>query len=267
MFHSQVSEDIYFGNSSISDSQRYASFPSLCELAAKNDLVFQKFRSSRVLFDVLDHVSIEHGNSYIAEILKSKKWSEDFTQVIVQIDKLGKPRKFRFSPYGTFSPTLLRYLKVYTDLEKNFGSLKTLNVVEIGVGFGGQASLIGLLDGPLTYTLYDIPPVLKLAQRFTNELDVPGKFTFIDGRNPKPSKPDLVISNYAFSELSRDVQDQYLDNVILASPRGYITWNYWSEDELGGYSLADLIRIIPNSQIHAEKPNTSERNAIIVWGI
>ena len=266
MFDIQVSEEFRVGNSSITDSEILASYPSLCGSAAKNSEIFKKFRSSRVLVEALDHVSIEQGNDYILEILKNTSWSEKFTKVLVEIDKVGGPRKFKFRPYGTFSPTLLRYLKVYIDLEKNFGSLKNLNIAEIGIGFGGQASLISLLDKPLSYIYYDIPPVLELAQKFTKELDVPGNFTFIDGRNPKSSNPDLVISNYAFSELNRDVQDQYLKNVVLPSPRGYITWNNLSATILGGYSLAELVRLIPNSQIHPEKPNTSEGNAILVWG-
>ena len=267
MFDIQVSEEFQVGNSSITDSDMFASYPSLCGSAVKNSEIFKKFRSSRVMVDALDHVSIEQGNGYIAEILKYTSWSEKFTKVLVEIDKVGEPRKFRFRPYGTFSPTLLRYLKVYTDLKRNFGSLQNLNIVEIGIGFGGQASLISLLDKPLSYIYYDLPPVLELAQKFTKVLNVPGNFTFIDGRNPKPSKPDLVISNYAFSELNRDVQDQYLKNVVLSSPRGYITWNHLSAENLGGYSLAELIRLIPNSQIFPEKPITSESNAIIVWGI
>lgn len=267
MFDIQVSEEFQVGNSSITDSDMLASYPSLCGSAVKNSEIFKKFRSARVMVEALDHVSIEQGNDYIAEILKYTSWSEKFTKVLVEIDKVGEPRKFRFRPYGTFSPTLLRYLKVYTDLKRNFGSLQNFTIVEIGIGFGGQASLISLLDKPLSYIYYDIPPVLELAQKFTKELNVPGNFTFIDGRNPKPSKPDLVISNFAFSELNRDVQDQYLKNVVLSSPRGYITWNNLSAENLGGYSLADLIRLIPNSQIFPEKPNTSESNVIIVWGI
>jgi hypothetical protein len=266
MFDTQLSEDFRVGGSSITDSEMLASYPSLCGSAAKDLEIFKVFRSSKVLVEALDHVSIEQGNAYISEILKESTWSEKFTKVLVQIDRVGTPRKFRFRPYGTFSPTLLRYLKVYIDLEKNFGLLKNLNIVEIGVGFGGQASLIGLLGKPLSYAYYDIPPVLELAQKFTNELDVPGNFTFIDGRNPKPSNPDLVISNYAFSELNRDVQEEYLKNVVLPSPRGYITWNSLSADSLGGYTLADLIRLIPNSQILPENPNTAKGNAIIIWG-
>lgn len=271
MFDFPASEEFPVGNSSLTDSEILTSYPSvypsLCGSAAKDLEIFKKFRSSRVMVEVLDHVSIEQGKAYISEILKLSSWPEEFTKVLVEIDKVGAPRKFRFRGYGTFSPTLLRYLKVLIDLEKNFGSLKNLNIAEIGVGFGGQASLIGLLDKPLSYIYYDIPPVLALAQKFTRELEVPGNFTFIDGRDPKPSNPDLLISNYAFSELNRDVQDQYLKNVVLPAPRGYITWSNLSAKILGGYSLAELLRLIPNSQIHPEKPNTSESNAIIVWGI
>ena len=266
MFDIQVSEEFQVGNSSITDSAILASYPSLCGAAAENPEIFKKFRSSRIMVEALDHVSIEQGNAYISEILKDNLWSEKFTKVLIQIDEVGKPRKFKFGSYGTFSPTLLRYLKVYSDLKRNFGTLEALNIVEIGVGFGGQASLIGLLDEPLSYTYYDIPPVLDLAQKFTKEINVPGHFTFIDGRNPRPSSPDLVISNYAFSELNRKVQDQYLKNVVLPSPRGYITWNHLSAEILGGYSLAELIRLIPKSEVYPEKPNTSESNAIIIWG-
>jgi hypothetical protein len=215
----------------------------------------------------LDHVSIDLGKAYIAEILKFRSWSDNFTSVIKHIDSVGSPKRFRFRTFGIFSPTLLRYLKVYVDLEKYFGSLKDLNIVEIGVGFGGQASLIGLLGNPLSYTFYDIPPVLELARKFTSELEIPGTFTFIDGRNPKPLDTDLVISNYAFSELNRSIQDAYLAHVILQSPRGYITWNSLSEENFGGYSLAEFIALIPNSRILPEIPNTGEFNAILVWGI
>lgn len=267
LFDIQAKEEFRVGNSSITDSETLKTYASLCGSAARDSELFNRFRSSRVLFQALDHVSIEQGNSYISEILKSGPWSEGFTKVLLQIDKVGKPRKFKFKPYGTFSPTLLRYLKVYKDLENNFGSLKNLNVAEIGIGFGGQASLINLLSKPLKYTFYDIPPVLELAEKFMKEIDVSGNFTFLDGRNPEPLNPDLVISNYAFSELNRDVQERYLKNVVLKSPRGYITWNNLSEQTLGGYSLAELTRVIPNSQIRPENPNTSECNAIIVWGI
>jgi len=243
-----------------------AKYPSLCGSAAMDDKVFTNFRSYGVMVEALDHVSIEQGNAYIAEIIKEVSWSDDFTQAIQQIDKLGHPRKYKFATYGVFSPTLLRYLKVYIDLKKFFGGLANMKIAEIGIGFGGQASVINLLDKPHSYTFYDIPPVLGLAKRFIDELSLTGDYEFIDGRNPRTSEQDLVISNYAFSELAREVQDLYLKEVILQSPRGYITWNHLSAEHLDGYTLGDLIRLIPNSQIVPEIPNTSYKNAIVVWG-
>jgi hypothetical protein len=266
-FEIQVNDEYPVAFSSITDSELFASFPSLCGSAANDVEIFKKFRSSKVMIQALDHVSFDLGKAYIDEILKFRPWSYNFTSVIEHIDSVGRPSKFKFSPFGTFSPTLLRYLKVYVDLEKCFGSLKYLNIAEIGVGFGGQGSLIGLIETPLSYTYFDIPPVLELARKFTRELEIPGTFSFMDGRNPNPLNTDLVISNYAFSELNRSVQDQYLTKVILPAPRGYITWNSLSATCLGGYSLAELIRIIPNSQILPEIPNTGDHNAIIVWGI
>jgi putative sugar O-methyltransferase len=267
VFDIQPLREFTVAGSSITDSEKLPSYATLCGLASRDEDIFKKFRSAHVMVEALDHVSIHQGNEYIREILRSRPWSRSYSEVLTHIDKVGKPRRFRFPPYGTFSPTLLRYLKVYSDLVTFFGTLENLKIAEIGIGFGGQASVIGLLDKPFSYTFYDIPPVLELAQRFTKKLNVSGELLFMDGREPKSTIPDLVISNYAFSELNRELQNQYLEKVILRSPRGYMTCNNLSEKFLGGFLLAELIDMIPNSQILPETPNTSEGNAIIVWGI
>ena len=36
---------------------------------------------------------------------------------------------------------------------------------------------------------------------------------------------DLVVSNYALSEIKRSLQDEYLRNVLLRAARGYMIWN------------------------------------------
>jgi len=251
---------------SFTDSDKMASYPWLCELASTDDHIFNKFRRSQILVEILDHVSLKLGKEYIIEILKYGQFTDEFIKVLNKIDNLGNPRKYYFKPFGTFSPTLLRYLKVYLDLEFYFGSLQKFQIAEIGVGFGGQASLISLQDKPENYWLFDIPPVLTLAEKFINKLNAPGTYEFFDGRKPVEKIPDLVISNYAFSELTRDTQKKYLQNIILKSPRGYITWNNISEIEFAGYSLAEIVRLLPSSQIIPERPYTGSGNAIIIWG-
>jgi putative sugar O-methyltransferase len=253
-------------NTSFTDSDKIATFGSLCAIASTDDKIFKKFRLSRVLIQALDHVSIKQGYGYLQEIIKIAPWNTDFKHALKQIDSLGNPIKYKFNGYGFFSPTSLRYLKVHLDLTYLFHSLNELDIVEIGVGFGGQAMLTNILSHPNSYSLYDIPPVLDLSQKFIKESKVRGNFIYYSGIIPEKLKSDLVISNYAFSELNREIQDLYLKNVILNSKRGYITWNYISEYYYDGYSLADLLRIIPGSQMITEKPLTSPSNAIIVWG-
>jgi putative sugar O-methyltransferase len=192
-------------------------------------------------------------------------WSREFSKALTQLDAVGNPRKYRFANYGTISPTLLRYLKVYLDLKRLFGPMDGKRISEIGIGFGGQAGLITILDQPAQYSLFDIPPVLELTQKYLRSIEVNGNFEALDGRVPKIIETDLVISNYAFSELNRKIQEEYLKNVILRSKMGYITWNNLSQTQLGGYSLAELIRRIPDSEVIPETPLTAVSNVILMW--
>ena len=254
------------GNTSITDSDNLKNFGGLCQAAAEDLEVFAKFRSYKDMYLALDHVSFKHGLQYIREVCATGDWKKEYSEAIKFIDTLGKPKTFKFHGFGTFSPTLLRYLKVYIDLRNLFGALKDINICEVGIGFGGQMSLICLLEEPKSYTCYDITPVLNLSKRFMSELKIFKKIEYLDGRHPSVSNPDLFVSNYAFSELVPRVQQEYLENVISRASMGYITWNSLSANLYKGFSLADLIRRIPNAQILPEKPNTAPGNAIIVWG-
>lgn len=215
---------------------------------------------------------MEQGFLYVDEILKLNSkigvngFTHDYKSALQVIDRIGGPKKYKFKSYGVYSPNALKYLKVYLQLRSLFGDLSKFRIAEIGVGFGGQAIVIDQLNKAYSYHLYDIPPVLKLVNKVLNSLNLNGEFYFMDGIQPQHVKSDLLISNDAFSELSRKTQDDYLEKVVSYASRGYMTWNSWSLNHFGGYNLADLIRLIPNSQIIPEKPLTGPENAIIVWG-
>ena len=258
------------GGTSIADSDLFGEFPTLCGLAAVDDKIFSKFRRYAIFLKVVDFVRMEQGYLFIDEILKHESnkagISDNYKKSLKSVDSVGKPKKYRFNRHGVYSPNALKYLKVYLDLRNLFGDLSSFKISEIGVGFGGQASVINQLNKPISFHLYDIPPVLNLTSRVLNKLHSGGNFYFMDGRHPESFNSDLLISNDAFSELSREIQDQYLEKVVLNARRGYITWNSWSSTHLGGHSLAEIVRLIPNSQIMPEKPLTGKENAIIVWG-
>ena len=139
-----------------------------------------------------------------------------------------------------------------------------MTCVEVGVGFGGQSALLNRLGGVQAFHLFDLPPVLDLTRKFTSLAGSTGDFQFHDGTkiNNGPQS-DIFISNYAFSELTRALQERYLDQVIARSERGYITWNPLSPD---GFRPRDLVDLIPGSKILPERPLTHRDNCIIVWG-
>ena len=83
--------------------------------------------------------------------------------------------------------------------------------------------------------------VLALTEKFLNEIgkisefNAPfaGEVRFLDGKHLYSDVPsDFCISNYAFSELTRAVQDSYLEKVILKSKAGYMAWNCLSYEML-----------------------------------
>ena len=148
----------------------------------------------------------------------------------------------------------------------NMGEIKS--IAEIGIGYGGQCRIIKSMFPDVKYTLFDLPEVLGLAERYLNNYDqYKSGIRYVDGGHIYiQDNYDMVISNYAFSELIPDVQDMYLDKVILRSKRGYITWNSSSLNNFGGYSVSELLEKIPGSFRIDEQPLTHPDNCIILWG-
>ena len=77
---------------------------------------------------------------------------------------------------------------------------------------------------------------------------------------------DFFISNYAFTELSRELQDIYLDKIILNTPRGYLTYNGGTPEEFNSYTSIQLLNIIPNSVAYPDLPVGASDGKIIIWG-
>jgi hypothetical protein len=180
------------------------------------------------------------------------------------LNHIGSPPKFTYPTLGRFSPTLLRYVKVFSDLELLFGPLRGLSYIEIGAGFGGQAAILDFLGEVKRIQLYDLHPVLELAEKFMRTANVAAQTAFRDGTDVEAAEPaDFVVSNYAFSELTRSLQLTYLEKVISKVPMGYITWNSLSPD---GLQPDELLERIPSSKIFEEQPLTHRDNVIIVWG-
>ena len=181
-------------------------------------------------------------------------------------DEWGNPRVFDYPNIGNISPTTLRYIKVLADIKKHFGTIDNHNICEIGVGYGGQCRIINAWFKPATYCLVDIRPALSLAQRFLDNYIINAVLSYKTMNKLEKKDYDFVMSNYAFTELSREIQDIYLAKIILRSKKGYIAYNAITPEEFRSYKADELVAMIPDSKILKEEPLTHPNNCIIVWG-
>ena len=79
---------------------------------------------------------------------------------------------------------------------------------------------------------------------------------------------DLIISNYAFTELSKSTQELYLNKILHRSSHGYITSNFVSKEfNIDSFSL-DLLKNKLNAfdlRTLEEIPLTHKDNIILFW--
>ena len=69
------------------------------------------------------------------------------------------------------------------------------------------------------------------------------------------------MSNYAFSECKRTVQERYLTELLEPTPRGYMTCNF-----MEGMGPDEIAARITGSRWHEEHPRSGPNNAILIWG-
>ena len=253
-------------NQSITDDVLYREF---CLKAANEYWTFRSFKRSKILISVMQHVTKQDGDQLTAII------SQEYPHLLKKMgqfkknDRLGKPKMYRYKGFGKVSPTNLRYIKIAGDIEKLFGNLDGLKVVEIGGGYGGQCKVLKDLFKIKKYTMVDLPETLALAKK---HLQIQGinDVEFLAPEEFKQEEYDLVISNYAFSECNREIQDEYINKAIACSKHGYMICNNISHFEPASYSAAELGDLLKNkygltTQILTEAPKTHPLNYLFVW--
>jgi len=115
-----------------------------------------------------------------------------------------------------------------------------------------------------------LPPVLTLCSMYLEAhfLNSAYKLQTIN-HHSGDERYDLVISNYAFSELPSKLQKIYIEKIISKSRRGYLTMNSGKKDSAytkDKLTLEQLEYLLPNFEIQQENPLTHPSNYIIVWG-
>lgn len=247
-------------------------YPSFCASAVRDDAIFASFRRMSPYVNIVDCCDEESGLACLKSVLRSPEVAGRL-DVIRESDRVGDPVTHDYGAHGTFSPTTLRYAKIARDIGALFGDRRAMDVIEIGVGYGGQCRILEALSPSRSYALVDLPPALDLARKYLTTMGVacaaPGEDSASGVRCVRPdalperSSYDLVISNFAFSELSRSVQDHYLDTIITRARRGFMILNHFRYG--GSYAHDDLVRMIPGSMLATEHPFSPLRTRVMVW--
>lgn len=237
--------------------------------AINSDRHFDNFKRDKEYKCILEHVTRSQGKEYL-EVIASRNDNllERAASTVFRLDNVGNPIKYSYEGFDyPLSPTTLRYLKVASDLKGLFGE-NLGNVAEIGCGYGGQALVNDQLLKVRLATLFDLPTVNKLISRYLNAMLLNGAYRVVVLNEAVPRGYDLVISNYAFSELPFSLQQMYIEKVLANSSRGYLTMNsgIGGKRSEGKMSLKQLRSLLPPFEIYEEVPLTSPHNYLIVWG-
>ena len=221
-----------------------------------------------VLFS--EHVSREQGQAYLDIIQHNSPSLYNRIGDFRVNDLIGNPNTFDFgAPVGRFSPTTLRYVKVLSDLARLFGDLNKFKLAEIGIGYGGQTLTTDRLFTCRFY-LFDLPPVLKLASKYLESHVLSGSYIPCTlNKHHGSDEFDLVVSNYAFSELLSQLEEKYIHKVLSKAKRGYLTMNSGVEGshfKIDKLTLTKLRELLPKFDLIKEEPLTALNNYIIVWG-
>jgi hypothetical protein len=241
-------------SSSISASMPWA---SICSAFADGRRESHNFRRNVAVRDVVETAGPVEGRFYARRIHEwGNEWLGD--PAVTKIDTWGDPIRWPGPLLGTpgaFSPTTLRYLATALWL-KNSGYLTHgLDVIEIGVGFGGLAAMNALVSGTIT-TLVDLPQVEHAAMRMLAENDLSRHARLSDGHGADPAH--LVVSNYAFTELSRDVQNDYFEKHIRRASHCVIISNAAVfSGSIGGRTDDDLMAWFRSEGIPARLETTN----------
>ena len=217
--------------------------------ALDDEEAFAAFRRLPGIVSTIENVSPAWGAEYRSIALRQTPQLMAHLERFRSSDTVGRPDTAPF-PEGMMSPTTWRYIKVVSDLTMLFGDLRQWDVVEIGAGYGGQCKIISDVYDVSSYTIYDLEPVARLAGKFLQRM-VPaaaGTVRFADFRRLADGTPrtyDLVISNWALSECTRQIQDLYIEHVLRRSRRGYITYNQISQPYgIDSYTKPEIVEAL-----------------------
>ncbi|HUB94611.1 MAG TPA: hypothetical protein VL993_01750 [Stellaceae bacterium] len=242
--------------------------------AATDPAIFASFRRDPQYRAVVETVWQETGQACLDRIADARV--RGLCLGSAEADAVGDPVTFTYGG-ARLAPTTLRYGKILDDLIRYFPDFSNIeDVVEIGIGHGGQARLIAGFAAAAgtrlkTYSCLDLAPALLLARQYLEHFRLAPRFRFLSKLELDPEQCwGLAISNYAFSELGIALQEEYLERVLSRAEAGYLTMNSGlAEGQWRGQTCLTaeaLLGRLPNAVLCREDPATAPDNYVLLYG-
>ena len=243
------------------DEERYK---KACLDITKSDLKDFKRHPDYIAYVGNDVRKYDVAKNFYDYIKRYYVWLMEHLPKILSNDTIGNPVVHDLGEHKASAGTL-RFAKVVGDLEKFFGSLDGLNIVEIGSGYGGQCKVIHDVYEPKFYSLVDIFESTRLAFRYLNKFGLLNKIRTITPKKLLDESVycDLVISDYALSEFDDELVDFYIKEIIKDSKYGYFTVNIFNQGKLDKF-VEKLRDIYKDVLVLKEMPKTSHHDNHII---
>lgn len=193
------------------------------------------FKSHGDYNGILEHVSYEYGLQYLAN-LRDVMSNEVIACYCQMNDKIGGGIKYNYG-FITTSPSNFRYLFHAHLALTHWKSLKIqpTTFVEMGCGYGGLTLAISFLCNqpqyniPIKkYCMIDLPTITNLQKLYLSHHSLNFEVEFYSAFNYGSDilyTNMYLISNYCFSEISKENQEQYISNLFPRVAHGFMAWN------------------------------------------
>jgi len=233
--------------------------------ASEDAEAFKYFRRSPGIREIVEGVPTCVGRGYHDKLLA--KVGEEVLEIewerITENDKHGNPELLELRPHRHAASTTMRYAWNVTDMDAHGVVLDGADVVEVGGGYGGLCRMIHAYHKPRSYTIIDLPEALPLARRYLAEYGI--EPTLVSCYDYEQVPIDTFISNYALTELTKDVQDDYVNKLMTRAACGYVTFNSQPRNASNQWSLQDLSRMVPGKCVIEDENVKRSECQVMIW--